>query len=163
MDIKALYQEVIMDHARKPRNFGEAPDAEVRIHAENPMCGDDLTIYLKKQGDHAILSTHFTGSACSICLASASLMTVKTKGKTFDQARQLSQQFQKMIVAEDVQEAGDLSALGDLQAFEGVRKFPMRAKCATLAWHALDDAIDAALRGEQSRELKVGGEEDGGQ
>lgn len=160
MDIKALYQEVIMDHARKPRNYGEVADADVCIQAHNPMCGDELTLYLKKKGDNAICSTHFTGSACSICMASASLMTVKLRDKTFDEASRLSNQFQQMIVSEAAEETSDFSGLGDLQAFEGVRKFPMRAKCATLAWHALDDAIDAALKGKSTSEVTVGDAEE---
>lgn len=158
MDIKALYQEVIMDHARKPRNYGEVEHADVYIYAENPMCGDNLTIYLMREGSDTIRSTHFTGSACSICMASASLMTVKTRGMSFDEARKLSEKFQRMIVADEANLPEDLSSLGDLQALEGVRKFPMRAKCATLAWHALDDAIEAALGGEHKREVTIDGD-----
>ena len=154
MDLKELYQEVIMDHARKPRNFGEPDECDVQIHADNPMCGDDLTLFLGTDGD-SVRDIHFTGNACSICMASASLMTLKTRGKSQAELAELSRTFQDMITAPEERLPDDLSSLGDLQALEGVRKFPMRAKCATLPWHALDDALQALVDGERARGISV--------
>ncbi len=143
-----------MDHARQPRNFGEVDDADVCVHADNPMCGDDITVYLHAGEDDSVRSVHFSGSACSICIASASLMTLKTRGQSHAKVRELSQLFQQMITGDDFT-TEDHVELGDLLAFEGVRQFPMRAKCATLPWHALDDALQALAEGTKTKNISV--------
>ncbi len=143
-----------MDHARQPRNFAELEEADVCVHADNPMCGDDLTIYLSNDGENSIRSVHFSGSACSICIASASLMTLKTRGKSYAEANELSQLFQQLITDESFDEAAH-PELGDLLALAGVRQFPMRAKCATLPWHALDDALRVAAAGTTTSEVSI--------
>lgn len=154
MDFQELYQDVILDHSRKPRNFAEIEDADVTVHADNPMCGDDITVYLKMEDDDQLRSVHFSGSGCSICMASASLMTLKLRGRHRGEAEKLSQSFQHMITQPEEPTNPD-PALGDLQLLSGVRKFPMRAKCATLAWHALDEALAASLDGKAKRDISV--------
>lgn len=143
-----------MDHARKPRNFGDPGHAGVTVRAENPMCGDDITVYLDADGGEKVGGVRFSGNACSICVASASLMTLKTGGKAFDEVDRLSKAFQSMVTGADA--AGeDVADMGDLRALEGVRQFPMRVKCATLPWHALDDALAAARKGETEGHVRV--------
>lgn len=141
MEFEELYQEVILDHAGHPRNFGEMPDADAHVHGDNPMCGDEITVHLKRDGER-IAALTFTGAGCSICMASASLMTQKAKARTESEARALSRNFQNLLTAEELPPGG--MHLGDLQALAGVRKFPLRVKCATLAWHALEKALDGA-------------------
>jgi len=143
MSTEELYQEIIMDHAGKPRNFVEMAEPDAKVEAENPMCGDELTLFLRASADGLrIEKTQFTGQACAICTASASLLTTKIKSLPIGEAESLSQAFQEMlkIPAEESAE-GSAERLGNLQVLEGVRKFPMRMKCATLAWHALDHAV----------------------
>ena len=140
MEFEELYQEVILDHSRRPRNFGELPDADVHIHANNPMCGDDVTVHVKFDADNALEAVSFTGNGCSICMASASMMTQKLKKKSRAESAGLMRAFHEMLTAEQEPEAD--KRLGDLQLLKGVRKFPLRVKCATLAWHALQEALD---------------------
>lgn len=132
-----LYQEVILDHNRRPRNFRaiEAPTA--RQEGYNPLCGDRLTLYLTVEGG-VIRDVAFEGSGCAISKASASLMTEALKGKTVDEARALFERFHKMITSEPGTPAADL---GKLSALAGVREFPTRVKCASLAWHTLKAAV----------------------
>lgn len=146
MDFDELYQAVILDHSRKPRNYGEMPDATVSISGDNPMCGDEITLQLKVAGEQ-VENIMFTGSGCSICMASASLMTMKVKGKTKDQGHELLHHFQEMVTGEEAKEPDP--SLGDLALLQGVRKFPQRVKCATLAWHALRQAMDTPAGGKQ--------------
>lgn len=136
-DLRDLYQEVILDHGRRPRNFG--PLAGANRHAEgfNPLCGDRLTLHLQVE-DGVIRAARFEGSGCAISTASASLMTEALKGKTQAEAEALFGAFHSMLTAPDGAEAADL---GKLEVLAGVREFPTRVKCATLAWHTLEAAL----------------------
>ena len=134
-----LYQEVILDHNRRPHNFRTIDQAR---HAEgyNPLCGDRLTVYLKMDGDR-IKDASFQGSGCAISKASASLMTDSVKGKTLEEARALFERFQRLITRSADEPVDDL---GKLSVFAGVRQYPTRVKCASLAWHTLRAAADAS-------------------
>ena len=140
-DLTDLYQEVILDHNRRPRNFREIGEASRRQEGYNPLCGDRLTLYVKLDGDR-ISDVAFQGTGCAISKASASLMTDALKGKTIDEARALFERFHEMITSAPEDEVPDL---GKLSVFAGVREFPTRVKCASLAWHTLK----AAVSGEQ--------------
>jgi nitrogen fixation NifU-like protein len=137
MALDDLYREVILDHYSRPRNKGtiEAPD--ITVEGANPLCGDELSIYVRLSGG-AISDVRFVGRGCSISQASASMMTQEMKGKTLVEARVLVQRFKAMMHGEPVPE----EELGDLMALQGVRKFPVRVKCATLAWVALDQGVE---------------------
>jgi len=139
VEFEELYQDVILDHSRRPRNFGELPDATVHVHGDNPMCGDEINVHLKFGPDDIVEGITFTGNGCSICMASASLMTTKVKKKSRSEAEAMMHTFQDMLTAEEEKPPG--MRLGDLELFKGVRKFPLRVKCATLAWHALEEAL----------------------
>lgn len=140
-DFEELYQAIILDHSRKPRNFGELPDATVTASGDNPSCGDAITLQLKLDPEKTKLNdVKFHGDGCSICMASASMMTTKIKGRSREEADALREDFQKML-ALDSDGAAPPKALGDLRLLQGVRKFPQRIKCATLAWHALRQAL----------------------
>jgi nitrogen fixation NifU-like protein len=136
--LQELYQEVILDHNRRPRNFRVIESGR---HAEgyNPLCGDRLTVYLRVEGDR-ILDASFQGAGCAISKASASLMTDSVKGKTLQEAAELFERFQRLITRPVDQPVEDL---GKLSVFAGVRQFPIRVKCASLAWHTLNAAVDA--------------------
>lgn len=138
MSTEALYQEIILEHNRKPRNFREMDDANRTIQGRNPLCGDELTLWMKVEGD-AITDVSFKGQGCAISKASASLMTAAVKGKSRAEAEQLFEQFHKLVKGELAD--ADQKALGSLRAFAGVAKFPNRVKCASLAWHAMHSAI----------------------
>lgn len=137
-DLRDLYQEVIFDHNRNPRNFRVMENADRKVDGFNPLCGDRLTLYLKLNGD-VIEDASFQGSGCAISTASVSLMTEIIKGKTQDEAEQLFDTFHKMTTGKD--EEIQLEAVGKLAVLAGVREYPARVKCATLAWHTLDAAI----------------------
>ncbi len=137
-DLRELYQEVILDHNRRPRNFGTLPVANHHAEGHNPLCGDRLTVYLDVE-DGLIRSVSFEGAGCAISRASASLMTDAVKGKSVEEAEKLFAEFHRMVTAgvdEDVE-----AALGKLAVFCGVREFPSRVKCASLAWHTLRAAL----------------------
>ncbi len=136
-DLRDLYQEVILDHNRHPRNFGPLPEADHTAEGSNPLCGDRVKVFLKMNGD-VIEGVSFEGAGCAISTASASLMTEAMAGKTAAEARALFDRFHELMTVG----AGDPEALGKLAAFSGVREFPMRVKCATLAWHTLKAALD---------------------
>lgn len=138
MNSEALYQEIILEHNRKPRNFREMDDANRRIQGRNPLCGDELTLWMKVEGD-AIADVSFKGQGCAISKASASLMTAAVKGKSRAEAEALFDQFHKLVRGELAD--ADQKSLGSLRAFAGVAKFPNRVKCASLAWHAMHSAI----------------------
>lgn len=142
MDLTALYQSIILDHNRRPRNFRELTDADRRTEGRNPLCGDELTVWLKMAGDR-IEDVSFIGSGCAISKASASIMTTTVKGKTRAEAVALFERFHDLVTGRPSAQPDD-PALGQLAAFSGVSRFPVRVKCASLAWHALR----AALRGE---------------
>jgi nitrogen fixation protein NifU and related proteins len=136
--LRDLYQEVILDHNRRPRNFGPLPSANHQAEGYNPLCGDKVTVFLDLQDDR-IQDVAFQGAGCAISTASASLMTEALKGKTVEEAREIFHGFHELVTTG----AGeDSEELGKLAVFSGVREFPMRVKCATLAWHTLLAALD---------------------
>ena len=136
-DIKDLYQEIIVDHNRNPRNFGIINDADKVIEGFNPLCGDKLKLYLKTEGQN-IADISFDGSGCAISVASASLMTDAMKGKSINDAELLFNSFHNLITN---QNGADEKSLGKLAVLAGVKDFPARVKCATLCWHTLHSAI----------------------
>ena len=136
-DIKDLYQEIIVDHNRNPRNFGIINDADKIIEGFNPLCGDKLKLYLKTEGQN-ITDISFDGSGCAISVASASLMTDAMKGKSINDAELLFNSFHNLITNEN---GADGKSLGKLAVLAGVKDFPARVKCATLCWHTLHSAI----------------------
>ena len=141
-DMRELYQEVILDHHKHPRNFGRLATANRRADGFNPLCGDRVTVYALVDGDD-IRDLSFEGSGCAICMASASVMTDELAGKTIDDADRLFVRFHDLVTGESAQ-TPDLDALGKLAVFMGVREFPVRVKCATLPWHALRAALKDA-------------------
>ena len=138
-DIADLYQEVILDHNRRPRNF-RALESGRKAEGFNPLCGDKLTVYLTIEND-VIKDVSFLGSGCAISKASASLMTEIVKGKTVQEAKTTFEGFHRMITAPGDQPIDP--AMGKLTVLAGVRQFPVRVKCASLAWHTLKSAVDA--------------------
>ena len=137
--LQELYQEVILDHNRRPRNF-RAIAAATRQEGYNPLCGDRLVVYVVI-ADGLVRDVAFEGSGCAISKASASLMTEALRGRSVDEARQLFAEFHEMVMSSSSAPARDL---GKLSALAGVREFPMRVKCASLAWHALKAALESA-------------------
>ena len=138
-DLRELYQQVILDHNKNPRNFREMADATRHVDGYNPLCGDHYTIYVKTEGEN-IAEVSFTGSGCAISKASASVMSSTVKGKSKEEADRLFDTFHRLVTGD----ASGLSAadLGRLAAFSGVSEFPARVKCATLAWHTLKSALE---------------------
>lgn len=137
MQLDELYRQVIMDHYQHPRNQGELHEDAVAVDLRNPSCGDEITLQMVIQNG-VVEDVRFKGSGCSISMASASMMTEAVKGKSIDEALQLSQSFREMMTGKSV----DLDALGELESLQGVAKFPARIKCATLAWQALERATE---------------------
>ena len=137
-DLRDLYQEVIFDHNRHPRNFGKIANADRHADGHNPLCGDKLSLYLKIDND-VITDIRFEGSGCAISTASASLMTERLKGMKVADAEALFQKFHA-VITQDGHDA-DSSQLGKLSVLTGVRGYPARVKCATLAWHTLEAAL----------------------
>jgi nitrogen fixation protein NifU and related proteins len=142
-DLRELYQEVILEHSKAPRNYRELPAANHRAEGYNPLCGDHFSVYLDLEGD-SIRDISFQGSGCAISKASASMMTQILKGKTRVEAEQLFGQFQKLVTGQSPAN-GNRAELGKLAVFAGISEFPVRVKCATLAWHTLH----AAMQGKQ--------------
>jgi nitrogen fixation NifU-like protein len=142
-ELRELYQEVILDHARHPRGFGKLASATHRAEGYNPLCGDQLELELALGVDDRVAEVRFTGKGCAISTASASLLTEAVRGRTPAEIGALFQRFHAAVTS-PADEPLDVSALGKLAALTGVREFPMRVKCASLAWHALQ----AALRGD---------------
>jgi nitrogen fixation NifU-like protein len=139
-DLADLYQEVILDHNRRPRNFRALEGADRRAHGHNPLCGDQVTVFLKMDGDR-IDDIAFEGSGCAISKASASLMTEAVKGATTADALGLFDRFHAMVTAPLDAPVDDDESLGKLVSLAGVRSFPVRVKCASLAWHTLKAAL----------------------
>ena len=138
-DLRELYQQVILDHNKNPRNFHEMADASRKVEGYNPLCGDHYTVFVKLD-DGTIRDVSFTGNGCAISKASASVMSSTVKGKTTEEAQSLFETFHRLVT-------GDMSGLsaadlGRLAAFSGVSEFPARVKCATLAWHTLRTALE---------------------
>ncbi len=141
-DLSDLYQELIIDHSKSPRNFHKLPGANRAAEGYNPLCGDHFKFYFKLEKDQ-IADIGFEGSGCAISKASASMMTASVKGKTVAQAKELFGQFHHLLAGEE--KKVDKEKLGKLAVFSGVREYPVRVKCATLAWHTLR----AGLEGDQ--------------
>jgi nitrogen fixation NifU-like protein len=143
-DLRDLYQEVILDHGRKPRNFRRLDDADRHAKGDNPMCGDRVELWVKLAADGAIADAGFQGRGCAISMASASLMTETVRGKTQAEARELGAVFRTLATTGNCPECS--AALADemerLQVLGGVSEYPSRVKCATLPWHTLNNALD---------------------
>jgi len=139
-DLKALYQEIILDHNRNPRNFKKMEDAYCSVDGYNPLCGDHYTIYLKMDGEN-ISDISFQGSGCAISKASASVMSTILKGKTRDEAEAWFEKFH-MLVRGEIKGEINTDEFGKLAAFAGVSEFPARVKCAILPWHTMKNAIE---------------------
>ena len=140
-DLRELYQETILDHSKKPRNFHEIPEADAKAVGHNPLCGDRVTVYVRL-GAGAIADIAFVGQGCAISKASASLMTDAVKGKSRTQARELFDKFHKMITGRPGDPV-DTGSLGKLAVLSGVCEFPVRVKCASLPWHTLEAALES--------------------
>ncbi|MCC7044070.1 MAG: SUF system NifU family Fe-S cluster assembly protein [Acidobacteria bacterium] len=138
-ELSELYQELILDHNRRPRNFGDMPSADREAHGHNPLCGDRWTVALKVS-DGIIRDVKFNGAGCAISKASASLMTEAVRERSIEDALHLFDRFQTVLTAPMDQDV-DVSDIGKLSVFAGVREFPMRVKCASLAWHTLKAAL----------------------
>ncbi|HMA17865.1 MAG TPA: SUF system NifU family Fe-S cluster assembly protein [Thermoanaerobaculia bacterium] len=153
-DLRDLYQEVILDHSKRPRNFGELAGANRRAEGYNPLCGDRETVFVRLENG-VLKDVGFRGAGCAISTASASMMTDSLKGKTLEEADALFERFHDLITGNDGRTKPGEPDLGKLAVFSGVREFPVRVKCATLPWHTLK----AALAGEDktvSTELTEG-------
>ena len=141
-ELRDLYQEVVLDHAKRPRNFGSIATASHRAVGHNPLCGDKVMVTLMI-ADHHIADARFEGAGCAISMASASLMTEAIRGKTEAEVGAMFERFHAGLTATDeVAAAGELAELDKLAVFGGVREFPVRVKCATLPWHTLVAALD---------------------
>lgn len=139
-DLRELYQEVILDHNRRPRHFHALEGANRQAEGHNPLCGDRLTVFLRVEDD-VVRDVGFQGSGCAISKASASMMTDAIKGRSLAEIEGLFREFHQMVTA-DVDAPVNTEALGKLAVFAGVREFPMRVKCASLAWHTLQAALN---------------------
>jgi nitrogen fixation protein NifU and related proteins len=137
--LNALYQELILDHNRAPRNYRSMENANRRVEGHNPLCGDRLTVWLRMEGDR-IEDVAFQGSGCAISRASASLMTTAVKGKSRPEVEALVDQFHRLVTGSAG--PGEAESLGKLAVFSGVSQFPVRVKCASLSWHALKAALE---------------------
>lgn len=140
-DLEELYQSIILDHNRRPRNYGEMEGLARRAVGNNPLCGDRLTVWVKTDGD-VLEDVRFVGEGCAISKASASLMTAEVKGKTRPEVERLFERFHALVTGK-VEDAESDPDLKRLRVFSGVSRFPIRVKCASLSWHALKAALDA--------------------
>ena len=141
-DLSELYQDVILEHSKGPRNFREIPKANHKAEGFNPLCGDHFTVYVQMEGD-SIRDISFQGSGCAISKASASMMTQSVKGKSKQEAEKLFDRFHNLVTGH-APENGAQTELGKLAVFSGVSEYPVRVKCATLAWHTLRAALEDA-------------------
>ncbi|HEX6648152.1 MAG TPA: SUF system NifU family Fe-S cluster assembly protein [Pyrinomonadaceae bacterium] len=139
-ELSELYQQVILDHNKKPRNFRKPEATNHSAEGFNPLCGDQLTVYINLDGDQ-VTDVGFEGSGCAISKASASMMTQAVKGKSKEQAETLFKEFHSMVTGE-LDEETEENHLGNLKIFAGVREFPVRVKCATLPWHTMHAALN---------------------
>jgi len=137
-ELEELYQQVILDHSRRPRNFGNLADAAVLVHGDNPACGDEIHLAVKFDSDGGLQDIKFTGHGCAISQASASMMTMKLKGKSRPDVTGMLHAFHDLVTGETDDAP---KTLGDLRLLRGVRKFPLRVKCAMLAWRAVEQAL----------------------
>ena len=150
-ELDELYQSVILDHSKRPRNFGELAEDAVHVHGDNPSCGDEIDLSVKFSADGAVEEVKFKGMGCAISQASALLMTMKLKGKSEADAREMLRAFHDVVTAEVAEPP---RMLGDLRLLAGVRKFPQRVKCAMLGWRAFEQALE-----QRSGEASVSTEE----
>jgi nitrogen fixation protein NifU and related proteins len=141
-DIEELYQSIILDHNRRPRNYGELTGASRRADGHNPLCGDRLTVWVRLGEGDVVDEVRFTGEGCAISKASASLMTAEVKGKSRTEVEHLFDRFHALVTGK-VEEPDSDPELKRLRVFSGVSRFPIRVKCASLSWHALKAALDA--------------------
>ncbi len=141
-ELRELYQTTILDHNKSPRNFHALEHANRRADGHNPLCGDKLTVYLEVDDEGRVVDAGFEGSGCAISTASASLMTEFVKGKPRKEIDETFERFHELC-AGNPSETPDIPGLGKLAVFAGVREYPMRVKCATLAWHTLEAALDS--------------------
>lgn len=139
-ELSELYQQVILDHNKKPRNFHKLENANYSAEGHNPLCGDQLTVYVNLDNDQ-VKEVGFEGSGCAISKASASMMTQAVKGKTKEEVESLFKEFHSMVTGEFDEETEE-NSLGHLKIFAGVREFPVRVKCASLPWHTLHAALN---------------------
>ena len=135
-----LYQEVILDHNKRPRNFKKLEQATSSAHGVNPLCGDDYYVYLKRDAQGVIQAVGFEGQGCAISKSSASMMTMMVEGKNTQEAGKLKDAFIHLLTRDSIP-AEERERAGKLKIFEGVRQYPIRVKCATLAWRALEEAL----------------------
>lgn len=155
--LEELYQEVILDHSKRPRNFGEIAEGAVHVHGDNPSCGDEIFLHARFEDDR-VADVKFTGHGCAISQASASLMTVKLKGRTRADAEAMRRDFEQMVTTRENAPSEPPRSLGDLRLLAGVRQFPQRVKCAMLAWRAFEQAVkESAAGGGGSGTGAVGG------
>jgi nitrogen fixation NifU-like protein len=140
-DLRELYQETILDHNKKPRNFRVLDDANREADGRNPLCGDELTLYARVGDDGLLEEVTFQGTGCAISRASASLMTDFVKGKKLEDFQDAFDRFHNLLTSRP-NDPPEIDGLGKLAVFGGVREYPMRVKCATLAWHALRSALE---------------------
>lgn len=141
MPLEDLYQEVILDHNRRPRNFKALESCTAHCHGYNPLCGDDYDIFVAAGPAGDIQDIGFTGKGCAISKASGSMMTAKVKGKSIQDAYRIKDAFLESVTREAPPSREEEELLGNLNIFSGVKKYPIRVKCATLVWHALDEAL----------------------
>ena len=137
-ELEELYQEVILDHSRRPRNFGVLEKPDVLVHGDNPACGDEIHLGVQFGADGKLQEIKFSGHGCAISQASASMMTMKLKGKSRAEAAEMARTFHNLVTGEAPEQS---KSLGDLQLLQGVRKFPQRVKCAMLAWRTVEQAL----------------------
>ena len=148
-DLRDLYQQVILDHSRSPRNHGQLHgEGCVHVHGDNPTCGDEIDMWVKVGADGKVEDLKFEGQGCAISQASASMMTVKMKGADAAKVQGLLKDFRAVVTGEGTVQ--DEDALGELALLEGVQKFPQREKCAMLGWRALEQAVQQAKEGDHS-------------
>ena len=144
MDLKQLYQDIILEHGKSPRNFGKCEKYTHHAKGHNPLCGDQVQVYLKLNKEKKVEDLTFEGSGCAICIASTSIMTELVKGKSTEIAKKIIIDFLNMVKSTSVMKSDDLNEDQKMQvmSLSGVKKYPMRVKCATLAWHTLTSAIE---------------------
>jgi nitrogen fixation protein NifU and related proteins len=140
VDLRDLYQEIILDHSRRPRNHGPCPGETAHAHAENPSCGDEVAVHVRMSPDQRVEAITFTGQGSALSQASASLMTTKIRGKSAPEAAETVREVQTLMTGGKLTEE-QLDRLGDVQVLQGAALFPQRVKCVTLAWHALDQIL----------------------
>ena len=140
-DLRDLYQEVILDHNKKPRNYGTLPTPDRLAHGHNPLCGDKLTLCVTLDDQERVSDIRFEGSGCAISTASASMMTESVKGKPIGEIDALYKKMHDLLTGEGEAHADDGPSLGKLEVFAGVHEYPARVKCASLAWHTLEAAL----------------------